>query len=363
MKLVRRRLQILKGLAPDQLIADIMRLAVQGGDTFRLASSPRYTETPLANAFGFEAVWSFRYELASFLGSDTFGQAARWSGNIKCQRRSSFSVVSTLLVTKTGVDDSARIDVGIAARLGTRPSFPIRKDFRAICDIEAVKLDGKAVALLLATGGGWQMLQDDYPELVQMALYASRLTACLDQLQRRGVQFLSLKDLGILATIFQQSLYDLNPAPGTGDLACDPIFNIARLALQIYSDLGLFPAAETYHAKGCLCRELLATLREYFEAGAPRFNELETLSLWTLVMGAIIFYTSYDRDWYLRKMIGFSKQLDHDWQMFKASMEVFLWWDYLFEGRLRDIWEEAWKLTGKGHSVALTDGNVSQTGD
>ncbi len=156
-----------------------------------------------------------------------------------------------------------------------------------MCDIATARFDGEGVALLLTTGRGWQVLQDDHPEIVKLALYAIRLTACLDQSHRRGPDCFSLKDLGILATVFQHDLYELNPAAGGGDRKQDPIFNVARLALQIYSDLVLFPAAETYHAKDRLCRELSGILREYFDVGAPRFDEHKTLVLWAAVMGVV----------------------------------------------------------------------------
>jgi hypothetical protein len=221
-----------------------------------------------------------------------------------------------------------------------------------MCDIEAAKFDGEAVALLLTTGRGWQILQQDHPDIVKLALYAIRLTACLDQTQRRGPEHLSLKELGILATIFQHDLYELNPTLGAGDLTRDPLSNIARLALQIYSDLVLFPAAETYHAKDRLCRELLATLRQYFSDGAPQFDELKVLILWAVVLGAIASDSTYNRDWYLRRMIGLVIQLDLDWDTFKACMEQFIWWDYMFDDRVSNAWAEAWRLTGRAQSTA-----------
>jgi hypothetical protein len=64
--LVRKRLQTLKGPAPEQLIADIMRLAAQGGDTFRLSTSSRYPETPLANAFALKPYGRFDTSLPHF---------------------------------------------------------------------------------------------------------------------------------------------------------------------------------------------------------------------------------------------------------------------------------------------------------
>ena len=64
--LVRRRLQSLQGLAPEQLIADIMRLAVQGGNTFRLSACSRYPETPLANAFALRPYGRFDTSLPHF---------------------------------------------------------------------------------------------------------------------------------------------------------------------------------------------------------------------------------------------------------------------------------------------------------
>lgn len=65
-KLVRKRLQALEGPAPEQLIADIMRLAVQGGDTFRLTSTSQYPETPLANAFALKPYGRFETSLPHF---------------------------------------------------------------------------------------------------------------------------------------------------------------------------------------------------------------------------------------------------------------------------------------------------------
>ncbi|OCT46626.1 hypothetical protein CLCR_02074 [Cladophialophora carrionii] len=65
-KLVRKRLQTMKGPAPEQLIADIMRLAAQGGDTFRLSTSSQYPETPLANAFALKPYGRFDTSLPHF---------------------------------------------------------------------------------------------------------------------------------------------------------------------------------------------------------------------------------------------------------------------------------------------------------
>ncbi len=64
--LVKKRLQTMEGLAPEQLIADIMRLAVQGGDTFQLATSPQYPESPLANAFALKPYGRFDTSLPHF---------------------------------------------------------------------------------------------------------------------------------------------------------------------------------------------------------------------------------------------------------------------------------------------------------
>lgn len=236
------------------------------------------------------------------------------------------------------------------------------------------KFDGEAIGILLAIGRGWQSLQQDHPEIVKLALYAVRLTACLDQAHRRGGDHFSLKDLGILATIFQHDLYELNPMTGVADSNHDgPHFHIARLALQIYSDIVFFPAAEMYHAKGRLCRELLTTLRDFLDASGVvarnRFDHFTTsLTLWAVVMGGIVSSDStYHRDWFARKMIGLAMQLGlEDWDAFKTSMEQFLWWDYLFNPRVDEFWSEAWNLVGKigedsDDRIREDDGGASAT--
>ena len=64
--LVRKRLEQLEGPAPEQLIADIMRLAVQGGNTFRLSTTTPYPVTPLANAFAVKPYGRFETSLPHF---------------------------------------------------------------------------------------------------------------------------------------------------------------------------------------------------------------------------------------------------------------------------------------------------------
>ncbi|KAJ9605084.1 hypothetical protein H2200_010474 [Cladophialophora chaetospira] len=314
----------------------IMRLAVQGGDTFRLSTSPRYPESPLANAFNLKPYGRFDTSLPHFMA---LVELVKQRGGLETL---SVSVGHPLQL----------IDIGIAARLGTHPNFPIRRDFRGICDVATAKFDAEAVALLLATGHGWHVLQEDHPELVELALCGIRLTACLDQSHRRGAGCFPLKDLGILATSFLHDLYELEPALGAGILDPDPIFDIARLALQIYSDLVLFPAAETYRAKDRLCRELLGILKGYFDGGVPNSDEHSALVLWAVVLGATGSESPYHRGWFLRRMTKLVVQLNHRWETSKTSMKQFLWWDYIFEERMKDIWEEAWK-TGIGIEYRL----------
>ena len=237
--------------------------------------------------------------------------------------------------------------------LGTRPNFAVRKDFICLCDIETATMDGKAVVMLMTQGQGWQFLQDLHPEVVKLAMYAIRLTACLDQSHRGGLGRFSLKELGLLGTIFQHDLYEINPMPGAGDLVHDPTFNITRLALQIYSDLVLFPAAEIYHARNRLYRELMGALRDYFDAGYSPYSVQQVLALWAVVMGAMVSEFTYERGWYLQKMSELLTELDLEWGTFKTCMEQFIWWDYMLDDRARDTWEAALALTGRGRSFAL----------
>ena len=223
-------------------------------------------------------------------------------------------------------------------------------------------MDGEAVAFLMIVGRGWQVLQNEHPQIVNLALHAIRLTACVDQCHRHGPGHLTLRDLGILGTIFQHELYELNPTPGAGDSSKDPVFNVARLALQLYGDVALFPTAEMYHARDRLCGDLLGALRGYPDMSDPRFGHAKVFVLWAVALGGTISDLTYQRDWYVRQLTVIINQLDLEWDTFKDCMKLFLWWDFIFEERARDLWDEAFSQTGRKRATDGPQRPIDSTG-
>ena len=78
--LVRQRLLALQGNAPEQLITDIMRLAAQGGSTFRLSRTSPYPKTPVANTFAVKPYGRFEMNLPHF---SAFVQLTKQRGGLE----------------------------------------------------------------------------------------------------------------------------------------------------------------------------------------------------------------------------------------------------------------------------------------
>ena len=186
-----------------------------------------------------------------------------------------------------------------------------------------VTFDGKAVALLMGLGRGWEVLQKDHPQLVRVALYAIRLTVCLDQSHRRGAGHLTLKELGILSTIFQHELYNLEPTPRRRfeipilySILCGLLFKATVTSSSSLTRKCIMP-------KTVYVENFWEALRDYFETSTPRIDQYRTLVLWAVVMGTMVAEPGYQRDWYLQRMIGLVVQSGLCWDSFKILYGTF----------------------------------------
>ena len=147
--------------------------------------------------------------------------------------------------------------------------------------IISFSFDGIAAELFALSEMGWKasMIAESYPELVIIAIRAARLTAAVDQSYRHGKGGLPYFVLCGLATIYQHDLNQFNPAnEDTFDEEIIPgdIFHVVRLAIQIFSNLVLFPLSQGWAAKPRLRTDMKRALIAYgplLRQPGPKDNE------------------------------------------------------------------------------------------
>ena len=209
-------------------------------------------------------------------------------------------------------------------------------------------------------GTGWDVLQHIHPKIVNMALRATDLTVALDQTCRGGTGCLTLGQISLLAFVFQYDLCDLNPAtesPRISPGSSDQLFMICLLALQIYSDVVLFPIAETYGIRPRRARQLQTALISYSTTRDLATDHLyRELILWATIMGAVSSEATRHREWYLRQIMNVIIEKKLTWDHLQSCLVRFLWWDYTFDEHVRAIWKDAWATANDADFRALTLG-------
>ena len=222
--------------------------------------------------------------------------------------------------------------------------FPLMKDLRYIANKQQFNLDPEAVRLLSVLGKGWGEMRNTQPILARLAQRAALLTEALDQTWRAGPRHLSYRELCLLALVLQHDLYSTNTSPSSLEEspAKNEVFNVSRLALQIYSEVVLFPLAGVYAGKRRLAVELCEALTRYKRSKSSDVDGKYTrLVLWAVVMGAVASEALELRDWYLRELNQITREENLSWNDLKTSLTQYLWWDYTFEEHTRDIWNDA----------------------
>jgi hypothetical protein len=61
-------------------------------------------------------------------------------------------------------------------------------------------------------------------------------------------------------------------------------------------------------------------------------------------LGAVASESAHQQDWFRQRIVELVTQLGLGWDGFKTCMEQFLWWDYIFDDRVNDIWDDVWGL-------------------
>ena len=125
----------------------------------------------------------------------------------------------------------------------TSPIFPLLSDIYQLACRQKYRFDAKAQILLESLGSGFRLNRDENREtqLSQLLIKASRLTAAVDQFQRRAAGKAPLHELVVQSITFQHDMLSLPP---TAKIDTEPqhvtfkdcIFEITRLTTLIYSD-------------------------------------------------------------------------------------------------------------------------------
>jgi hypothetical protein len=229
--------------------------------------------------------------------------------------------------------------------------FSLLKDYRQIADRQQFDLDLEATKLLSTLGQGWRGLQNTQPLLAGLAQRAALLTVALDQTWRAGAGHLPYRVLCLLALVFQHELYSTNASPCFSEKSLessDELFNIGRLALQVYSEVVLFPLTGVYAARPRLAAELRGALIRYKQTkDVEREGEYTSLLLWAVFMGAVASEGIRLRDWYLKQVNQIVARENLVWDDVESRLTRYLWWEYMFEEHTRDIWEDARSLVSR----------------
>ncbi|KIW67785.1 hypothetical protein PV04_07014 [Phialophora macrospora] len=332
LSILRDSIANLSGPPSDELIDCLSRLAAQGGDLAKPGFVSRYRETPIVDTFPIRLYGCFEpciphFQALSFL----------------IRQRGSLEVIAPAISHHLSLADAM-----LATKLGTRPTFPIHRDLRHASDNRQFSFDAEAAELCFNMGSGWKMLTESHPEIVKLALRAGEITAALDQSCRAGQGCLSISQLTLLGTVLQHDLYSLEPPADRSSSHDDDyhsIFDICRFALQIYSDVVIFPAPESSRVRQRLAAQLWGPLAAYNAAHNPDTDTSHReLILWAIVMGAVSSEATRHRDWYLRQLLKMVIDQNLGWEIFKRSLATFLYWEYTLGEHVRDIWKDAWGL-------------------
>ena len=247
----------------------------------------------------------------------------------------------------------------VSSILGNRPTFPVLQDLRRFSKAQQCNFDAKAQSLFSTMQTGWStsILIKRHADLVVLAINAARLTAVLDHSQRRCEGSVPMFVICGLTTVYQHDLNQMNPQSAdtfVPERNPDDIFHVARLAIQIYTNLVLFPLSLGWASKPRLCKDMRRALTAYHHVSrpilledTPNFDDQSTLLLWATVMGTVISEGMRDRYWYMRRLIHLISKMDfaaNSWTKFRAILVRYLWWDYVFDQHARDIWDEVWGM-------------------
>jgi len=241
----------------------------------------------------------------------------------------------------------------MASAHGVRPLFEPLSTYRYMSDTLRFDFDQEAKQHLSALGKGWLGMQESQPLFSRLARRAALLTAALDQTMRAGPGHLSYAEVCVSAFMLQHDLCLTNPSSSFGEDAPesgDEVSDICRLSLHIFFEVVLFTAVGVYAAKPRLATELRVALTRIQKR--RNTNQYSELILWAVFMGAVAAEDDFNlRDWYLVRFDQIVIQQDLGWLALKRQLTEYLWWDFTFEERTRDIWRDACDKTIEGRAM------------
>ncbi|KAI1625858.1 hypothetical protein EDD37DRAFT_320052 [Exophiala viscosa] len=334
-KLVRETIAALSGPASDDLIESILRLAANGVNIIETPIVTKYPESPMMECMRHPKLYG-RFEPAM----------------------PHFFVLRHLVETRGGLDALAPAtsqplqvcSLAMASVHGVRPLFEPLRTYRYMSDNLRFNFDQEAKQLLLALGEGWLEMQESQPLVYRLGRRAALLTAALEQTMRAAPGHLSYAEICVSAFMLQHDLCVTNPSSSFGEAAAesgDEVSDICRLGLHIYFEVVLFTAVGVYAAKPRLATEMQVALTRI--QNREDTSQYSKLILWAVFMGAVAAEDDPKlRDWYLVRFDQLVIQQDLGWLALKRKLTGYLWWDFTFEKRTRDIWRDACDKTIDG---------------
>jgi hypothetical protein len=248
----------------------------------------------------------------------------------------------------------SRADIVYASLELTQPNYPpyhtpesLVESCKHVMDTEALELSrtlGQGFHILLPNG-----LQKDLCETLESI---SEITVALDHYQRGGRYAPSLPDIIAARTVAQYRLLSLAPPSSDLPRPDECIYNAARVAALIYSDMVLFPLPPQAGVKPKLAdmlrRALDCCTMQSCWGSHPR------LLLWTVVVGGIAASSTSHRPWYASRLHKLSAKLEiYDWESIKKILSSFLWWDYVCDEPAEKLWHESANTVQKDHSTRV----------
>ncbi|KAK5040164.1 hypothetical protein LTS07_000661 [Exophiala sideris] len=334
-KLVREAIGALSEPASDDLIESILRLGANGVNIIETPIVSKYPESPVMECLRHPKLYG-RFEPAM----------------------PHFSILRHLVETRGGLDGlnpatSQPLQIyslAMASMHGVRPVFEPLATYRYMSDNLRFDFDRQAKQFLSILGRGWLEMPESQSLFSRLAQRAALLTAALDQTMRAGQGHLTYAEVCVSAFMLKHDLCLTNPSSSFDDAGPeigDELANICRLALHVFFEVVLFPAVGTYAAKPRLASELRTALTRFQKR--KDIVQYFKLILWAVFMGTVAAEDDPKlRNWFLVRFNLMVIQEDLGWLALKQQLTEYLWWDFTFEERTRDIWRDACDRTTRG---------------
>lgn len=277
---------------------------------------------------------------------------------------------------------------GATQTLG-HPIFPVLQSLSEIAESHRPDFDLKARTFLEHLGRGFNFrddaMKDHTVALSKLLEQACLLTAATDQYERNSDTKSPLHKLAVRSIVFQHGMMSLpvsaemrtddeQPAPEIrpGVLEKedeeDNRYEITRLTTLIYSDLVFFPTPAIWQVRqrlAAMLKERLSLRPRGPSAGGTttttdarsavdedsndnNVDDYDDLLLWTIVLGGVAASNTANREWYVAQTHSQITRRRLSWDDLHAILRSFLYWDYVLEAPVTQLWVEAFASQGPG---------------